>query len=54
MLALAAWASPGHHAGVTIHAHRLDDRAPERLMAAIDLGIVGFSLLVTWSKRLGH
>jgi hypothetical protein len=53
-VALLALASPNHHAGVTIHAHRIGDEAPQRVQAAIDLGLVGFSVLVTWSERLNR
>ena len=51
-LALIVAASPSHRANITIFAHRQDDSAPQRLQAAIDLGIVGVSILVTWSRRL--
>lgn len=54
LLALLTLASPGHHAGVTINAHRVGDPTPQQLQAAVDLGIIGFSVLVTWSKQLGH
>ena len=29
------------------------DRAPSRLQAALDLGVVGVSLLITWTRHLG-
>lgn len=51
-LAVVALASPDHRAGIAIHAHQQGDRSPERLQAVVDLGIVGFSFLLTWSKRL--
>jgi hypothetical protein len=54
LLAVFALASPNRHAGIAIHAHRVGDLSPQQFQAAVDLGAVGFSFLVTWSKRLGH
>ncbi|WP_404334557.1 hypothetical protein AB2M62_13585 [Sphingomonas sp. MMS12-HWE2-04] len=51
-LALLVAVGPEHRANIEIFAHRQGDTAPQRLQAAIDLGIVGVSVLVTWSKRL--
>lgn len=52
LIILAASASPGHRASIEIFTHRQGDVAPQRLQAAIDLGIASVSILVTWSKRL--
>ena len=53
-LALLVLASPQHRATIRILAHRPGDMAPERLQAAVDFGLVGLSVLVTWSKRLAY
>jgi hypothetical protein len=33
--------------------HHADDPAPVRVRAAIDLGLVGISILYTWTRRIG-
>lgn len=33
--------------------HRVDDPAPARVQAAIDLGLIGVSVLYTWTRRIG-
>lgn len=53
-LAVIVCAAPRPQARIEILAHREGDLAPRRMQAAIDTGIVGFSLLVTWSRALGH
>ena len=53
-LALIALASPDRRAGIEIHAHQQSDRAPQQMQAVVDLGVVAFSLLITWSKRLSR
>ena len=51
-LALVALSSPGHRATIEILTHRQNDQAPQRIQAAVDLGLIAVSVLVTWSKRL--
>lgn len=52
LLLLAAVRHPT--ADIQIITHDQSDRAPHRVQAAIDLGLVAVSVLVTWTtKRLG-
>jgi hypothetical protein len=51
-LAVVAVAVERPHADIRILTHAQGDLAPQRLQAAIDLGLVGISFLVTWSKKL--
>lgn len=53
-VALLAFAAPPHRANIAILTHQENDRTPQRVRAAVDLGVVGFSFLLTWSKQLGH
>ena len=53
-LVLAAFASPDNRADIRILAHAPGDLAPQKVQAVVDLGVVAFSLLVTWSKRLAY
>lgn len=53
-VALLAFAAPHHRADIAIFTHRQTDLTPQRVQAAVDLGIVGFSFLLTWSKQLAH
>jgi hypothetical protein len=53
-VALIAITAPPHHADISILTHQENDRTPQRVRAAVDLGVVGFSFLLTWSKQLGH
>ncbi|KQS04024.1 hypothetical protein ASG11_06980 [Sphingomonas sp. Leaf357] len=39
-------------ADIRILTHDSGDRSPARVQAAIDLGVVAISVLVTWTKRL--
>lgn len=39
-------------ADIRILTHDVADRTPARVQAAVDLGVVAVSVLVTWSKRL--
>jgi hypothetical protein len=42
-------------ANIEILTHDSNDPLPHRLQAGADLGLAGFSVLVTWSaKRLAH
>ncbi|UZK67601.1 hypothetical protein [Sphingomonas sp. M1-B02] len=54
LLALVALASPDHRADIRILTHEQSDASPQRMQAAVDLGLVAVSVLVTWSKRLNH
>ena len=47
MLALVALRHPS--ADLRIMTHEARDTAPHRVQAAIDLGLVGISLLYTWT-----
>jgi hypothetical protein len=40
-------------ADIQLLTHESSDPAPRRMQAAIDLGLVGVSVLYTWTKRLG-
>ncbi|AJP72973.1 hypothetical protein [Sphingomonas hengshuiensis] len=53
-LALVAFASPQHRASIQILAHDQGDVSPRRIQAVVDLGLVGVSVLVTWSRRLAY
>ena len=50
-LAVLALASPDHRADIRILTHEADDTAPQKMQAAVDLGPIAVSVLVTWSKR---
>lgn len=39
-------------ADIRILTHDSNDRSPVRVQAAIDLGLVAVSVLVTWTKKL--
>lgn len=39
-------------ADIRILTHDSNDRSPARVQAAIDLGVVAISVLVTWTRRL--
>ncbi|WP_294189886.1 hypothetical protein [uncultured Sphingomonas sp.] len=47
VLALVAFKHPS--ADLKIMTHEARDTAPHRIQAAIDLGLVGFSVLYTWT-----
>lgn len=50
--ALALIAIARHpNADIQILTHDTTDPAPHRIKAAIDLGLVGFSVLVTWTGK---
>ena len=53
LLALAAFASPPQ-ADIRILTHSQADRTPQRMQAALDLGVFAVSVLVTWSERLAR
>lgn len=54
LLAMAAFSSSPPRADIRILAHQSGDRAPQRMQAAVDVGIFAVSVLVTWSKRLAR
>lgn len=54
LLALVSIAAQHPRATIEILTHDQGDTAPRRVQAAIDLGLVGISVLVTWSKRLRY
>lgn len=39
-------------ADIRILTHDATDRAPARVQAALDLGVMAVSVLITWTKRL--
>ncbi|RYE03634.1 MAG: hypothetical protein EOP61_03785 [Sphingomonadales bacterium] len=41
-------------AGISIAMARQGDPSPQRMEAALDLGVIAISVLVTWSKRLAR
>ncbi len=47
-----AMAAPHPQASIQILAHEKGDLSPERVKAAFDLGMVGVSVLVTWTAKL--
>lgn len=53
LLAMSSFAAD-RRAGISIDLARVGDPAPQRMEAALDLGLVAFSVLVTWSKRLTY
>ncbi|WP_066726377.1 MULTISPECIES: hypothetical protein [Sphingomonas] len=53
-LLMAVVRPPRPHADFTIVTHRPDDAAPQRVHAAIDLGILAISVVVTWSSQLAR
>ena len=51
-LALLALVSPDRRADIRILTHQTEDKAPQKMQAVLDLGLIAVSVLVTWSKRL--
>ncbi|MBX9815625.1 MAG: hypothetical protein A4S12_05795 [Proteobacteria bacterium SG_bin5] len=51
-LVMVALAVRHPSADIRVLTHDAADQAPSRVQAAVDLGVMGVSLLVTWSKRL--
>lgn len=51
--ALGTAALVAHHptADIRLLTHEASDPAPHRMKAAIDLGLVGVSVLYTWTER---
>ena len=50
-LALIAVAARHPTADITVLTHDAGDLAPHRVQAAIDLGMVGVNVLVTWTAH---
>ncbi|OAN61627.1 hypothetical protein A7X12_23835 [Sphingomonas sp. TDK1] len=53
-LIVAVVRPPRPHADLQILTHRVGDTAPQQVHAAIDLGILAVSVLVTWSRALAR
>lgn len=53
LLALLAFA-PDRQANLAISMQRAGDPSPQKVEAAVDLGLIAVSVLVTWSRRLGY
>ena len=53
-LALFALASPHNRADIRILTHDKSDLSPHKLQAAIDVGIVAISVLVTWTAKIAR
>ena len=52
-LMLVALAARHPSADIRVITHEASDRTPHQVQAAVDLGIMAFSVLVTWTgKRL--
>lgn len=54
LLLAGAWAAPGPHADIRILTAEKTDANPQRIQAAVDIGWIAVSLLVTWSKRFAN
>ena len=46
--------APDRRADIAIAMQRQGDASPQRVEAALDLGLVAISVLVTWSRRLDY
>lgn len=54
LLALGIMTIRHPSADIRVITHQVNDPAPRQVSAAIDLGVMAFSLLITWTaKRLG-
>jgi hypothetical protein len=51
-LAMFAVFAPHNRADIRILMHQQGDRNPHKMQAAIDLGMVAISVLVTWTEEL--
>ncbi|MFZ5749301.1 MAG: hypothetical protein ACOY45_16790 [Pseudomonadota bacterium] len=47
-------ATAPHRADLRVLTHDVGDMTPHRFQAALDLGWLGFSLIVTWTSRLAR
>lgn len=52
--ALALLATQTPTASIRIETHDVTDLTPKRVQAAIDVGLVAVSVLVTWSERIAR
>lgn len=52
LIALLSLAARHPTAELRFITHEASDPAPHRMQAAIDLGLVGVSVLYTWTQRL--
>jgi hypothetical protein len=41
------------HANLVLQMHEAGDRAPSRMQAALDVGVLAISVLVTWTRPHG-
>ena len=46
--------APEWRADIAIAMQRRGDLAPQKVEAAVDLGVIAVSVLVTWSRRLAY
>lgn len=53
-LALFACLSPHNRADIRILTHDQSDQNPHQLKAAIDIGFLAVSVLITWTERLNR
>ena len=53
-LLLFAYASPHNRADIRILTHDKSDLSPHKLQAAIDIGLVAISILITWTTKLAR
>lgn len=53
LVAVLLLASAVRHpsADVRVLTHQAGDPAPQRVQAAVDLGVMAFSLLITWTAK---
>ncbi|MBX9859397.1 MAG: hypothetical protein K2Y20_07385 [Sphingomonas sp.] len=51
LLLLAVTAVRHPSADIRVIAHQVGDPAPRQVTAAIDLGVMAFSLLITWTGK---
>ncbi|MES2442913.1 MAG: hypothetical protein V4574_08790 [Pseudomonadota bacterium] len=53
-LALFACVSPHNRADIRILTHDKGDLSPHKLQAAIDIGLLAISVLVTWTAKIAR
>jgi hypothetical protein len=53
-LALFAALSPQNRADIRILTHDKSDVSPHKMQAAIDLGLVAVSVLITWTSKIAR
>lgn len=53
-MACAVLAARHPTANISLVTHDIGDPTPHRLQAAVDLGLVGVSVLYTWTSRQLH